>query len=56
MEYKTYRVAIFCENCGYTDEIEIKKGLQIQEEYCPLCECQKLVRTTMEKIYEDNFS
>ena len=42
----TYKVSVYCYNCGYRDsELPIEKGVRVETTPCPKCGCIALHRS-----------
>ena len=44
MSDDTYKVEVLCKNCGFEGEIEIEKGVKIEDHPCPNCGNRDLIR------------
>jgi len=51
---QTYKVFVLCKNCSFRGEIEVEKGLLVEEKKCPDCGCIKLARDYNAEHRQDN--
>jgi predicted RNA-binding Zn-ribbon protein involved in translation (DUF1610 family) len=59
-ESAAYKSKVYCDNCGFSGEVEIQKGKKISERACPQCGTLELKRdfnvdlNTNERSYFNN--
>jgi ssDNA-binding Zn-finger/Zn-ribbon topoisomerase 1 len=52
MEKESYKAKVWCHNCGLNREIELRKGVRVEDGECPDCGCIGLKRVEDPVIIE----